>query len=851
MNSGDSLLSVLLFVPSAVLEEGRLRCQEIKNASDECLFLAGWNPRRLTVCFAGIVRATSMVAADAAVLEISKTCPAAARGLTIVGQLHADRAHFGTKTQDHSTRDIWLDISFPHAIDNCAPENAPLLHLRNAFICGISLRRKAALTVVEVDPHKLGPYRAVSGLQPARIGPCSALGLGGIRRALRGEAVTQAAPGACSPLEGHYNPEYINSLYGAIRRRQTQNETMKEGKWHGNAYLQPTKSDASDIIIETNKDTPGGSNTDVSALHFGTALTNNSFTLGRRNNTNTSFGMKDMMSLLEPQDAEAKIDPHCPPRLVMPMHHLSTTELEIVIHCVNNVPTIGQSLNGQTPSEETDDPTTNDSPVKKVTRSINTLFIGIFQPLIVIFTFLANFSYTASVLEIKLCELVNALSVSARRTNCCGLHPFVPQTFSVHSPRDAKLQRIICLKHFLARATADIVLGYFAVRLLSSNYSALVEPLRTTGSWGLYTLHMDYFEWFLGWPGGFKLNQRLSEAIGGVCIAVIHQLWNFPDLFESLCSLVLDTAGLHSACPVDLKLDFIKTAYGLLLAIAPFGFSLLFAMVADICNVATLHIRFLFHLVAVVYRGAKRVLHYFWLQFRGKHNNQLRDSRVDEWSFSSDELVLGTLLGTCCVLLFPTVLFYYCYLTAARTTILVLQESLRAVSILAGWVPLYPLYLWLTRTRFVSSGTAFSNVRVHYHLFPGNEVSGNNFNSSPITSPVLRSPHRSSTSQSRKDSVSGSGEESTSDPSVCVLPQIELFLGPLPMQFSEAVAEFLILLQYMFEVTVSPGRIIHLFKHAAEKPDVALRRDIFPHLSKSSPVHPQLHGFAPVMHTAP
>lgn len=70
------------------------------------------------------------------------------------------------------------------------------------------------------------------------------------------------------------------------------------------------------------------------------------------------------------------------------------------------------------------------------------------------------------------------------------------------------------------------------------------------------------------------------------------------------------------------------------------------------------HIHFMYVVIARLQHWLACTLYSLFLLFRGKKWNVLKE-RVDQEEYSLDQLLLGTVMFTCLIFLYPTVLFYY------------------------------------------------------------------------------------------------------------------------------------------------------------------------------------------------
>lgn len=81
-----------------------------------------------------------------------------------------------------------------------------------------------------------------------------------------------------------------------------------------------------------------------------------------------------------------------------------------------------------------------------------------------------------------------------------------------------------------------------------------------------------------------------------------------------------------------------------------------------------------------------------FLRYEGKRRNVLRQ-RLDATSYSVDQLLVGTLLFTTLVFLFPTVLAYYALVASSRAAIVLAHATLETALACVNHWPLFAIML--------------------------------------------------------------------------------------------------------------------------------------------------------------
>jgi phosphatidylinositol glycan class Q protein len=213
------------------------------------------------------------------------------------------------------------------------------------------------------------------------------------------------------------------------------------------------------------------------------------------------------------------------------------------------------------------------------------------------------------------------------------------------------------------RATADCFFGLVIGIVLVVAFS------RVGGADGAQSLINSFFalikrgiEWLGRFPIGFKLNERLTERMGEVLLAVLT-------LNETMLTGVVRWV-------VSWRLWSLNTL--LLPAVScAIGASGVVAVLVDVSHLCAVQLFSLSYCYRKLYRLELYLLSALWLLLRGKKKNVLRN-RSDTMEYDSTQLLLGTILFTIITALLTTVLVYHLFF---------------AVSSFAADALLLPLYL--------------------------------------------------------------------------------------------------------------------------------------------------------------
>ncbi|KAL9654932.1 hypothetical protein ABK040_008722 [Willaertia magna] len=188
--------------------------------------------------------------------------------------------------------------------------------------------------------------------------------------------------------------------------------------------------------------------------------------------------------------------------------------------------------------------------------------------------------------------------------------------------------------------------------LLNDKHIQLLKEEILYGYHQVVTIILDYINWLTkeSRPAGLKLNHSLNQLFGLMAGGGI-KWWN--SLFE-LANNFLDY--LLSFSPLSNNFLFLR----IILTISTcFGISLFFSLCYDLFSLITLHILLFYRMCRRVYQILIEITESLFRLFRGKKYNPLRE-RIDHCdNYSHDQLILGTLLLTICIFLYPTVAVYY------------------------------------------------------------------------------------------------------------------------------------------------------------------------------------------------
>ncbi|BFZ56348.1 pig-Q [Savitreella phatthalungensis] len=235
----------------------------------------------------------------------------------------------------------------------------------------------------------------------------------------------------------------------------------------------------------------------------------------------------------------------------------------------------------------------------------------------------------------------------------------------------------------------DLIIGIYVVSICHTNEDILADALYGfIENFTLDTVSRAMW-WLKGWPAGLKLNNELATFLG--------------DLF--LWLLGTWRGALTAAYP---HFPWIIRSVGIC---GFLGASISVALISDCLSLLTLHLHLFYHACAKVYGWQVSALVSLFHLFRGKKRNVLRH-RIDSNDYDLDQLLLGTVLFTLLVFLFPTVLVFYVTFAIARIAIRFLRTALDMVLAFLVQLPLFGLLLRIKDAKRLPGGLRFSRLDV-------------------------------------------------------------------------------------------------------------------------------------------
>ncbi|EKX31886.1 hypothetical protein GUITHDRAFT_149010 [Guillardia theta CCMP2712] len=238
----------------------------------------------------------------------------------------------------------------------------------------------------------------------------------------------------------------------------------------------------------------------------------------------------------------------------------------------------------------------------------------------------------------------------------------------------------------------DLLLGLASCYYSLTHARELLESTAAMAEWQSHVI-LQGIRWLMGVPAGLKLNDNLDYCIGNLCILGV-------ECYKVMFSW---TSGLRP------WLLLVTAVSGV------FGMSIMLSLISDLISFFTFHV-YLFYSLSARWHGVQtRVLSSLWRLFRGKKKNVLR-GRIDACDYSLDQLLLGTMLFTLLVFLFPTTFVYYLFFFLLNFTVSVVQTAIRLIVSVLNHFPLFSVLLRLLDPSHLPGGARLELLRYPDHV---------------------------------------------------------------------------------------------------------------------------------------
>ena len=210
---------------------------------------------------------------------------------------------------------------------------------------------------------------------------------------------------------------------------------------------------------------------------------------------------------------------------------------------------------------------------------------------------------------------------------------------------------------------------------------------------------IDYTEWLLGWPAGFKGNTELNSFLGSKVLLRILRL-QVPDSVNLLLSGI--------CCDVGMVM--------ILLISGVLGLSGIVGLFTDLLSVLFFKYIIVYILFGILYSTVKGVVVELSRQMTGKKFNPLKNI-IDSHSFDAHQKLVSIIAFALCSFLFPTICVYFIFMLSCYGSLRLLQEV-----ILVSVVVLFSLPIFAVPFHLLSPVSSDSFVLKFLHAQPGGSV---------------------------------------------------------------------------------------------------------------------------------
>ncbi|KMZ79863.1 N-acetylglucosamine transferase [Plasmodium vivax India VII] len=260
-------------------------------------------------------------------------------------------------------------------------------------------------------------------------------------------------------------------------------------------------------------------------------------------------------------------------------------------------------------------------------------------------------------------------------------HPLLTSLMrSRHSPADyAKYRELLLIR--LCNFVIDVLLGFLLFIMLSHELIDVRLALQKAGVLHNSGTLTSILGTLLQNPLGLKLNNNFTSFIGSIIVSILDKWDYFKNVLPLKSSSVVHLLKLSSLCGASFFLSFFM----------------------DYLKLITAHVTLIFTFLRKILSIFHSNMYSLYLLFNGKKWNILK-LRVDTNYYTNEEVILGTVLFTILIFLYPTVfvlflVFGIIYLLISR--ILYCLSLLKEIILYA---PFYVLLLGDSQNGYISKG---------------------------------------------------------------------------------------------------------------------------------------------------
>ncbi|TPX63243.1 hypothetical protein SpCBS45565_g06759 [Spizellomyces sp. 'palustris'] len=216
----------------------------------------------------------------------------------------------------------------------------------------------------------------------------------------------------------------------------------------------------------------------------------------------------------------------------------------------------------------------------------------------------------------------------------------------------------------------DIIVGVAFGTFLMENATAIAQLIDSAIS--TYTLGTtrSMISWLMGAPAGLKLNSELTSFLGEMFLQLMVLWSEWIIILRQFLPEIIYVIGM---CGV-------------------LGVAMPISLLSDLLSLVTLHLHLCYIVASKIYYWQVKGILSLFILFRGKKKNVLRN-RIDTAEYGLDQLLLGTIVFTLLIFLFPTVAVYYILFSLVRLTIVLMQAVFEIMLAMVNHFPLFAIML--------------------------------------------------------------------------------------------------------------------------------------------------------------
>jgi hypothetical protein len=238
----------------------------------------------------------------------------------------------------------------------------------------------------------------------------------------------------------------------------------------------------------------------------------------------------------------------------------------------------------------------------------------------------------------------------------------------------------------------DTIVGFLIAFLIFYKSPELLLSTLRSFLQILYGIVIQGVMWLTQWPAGFKLNDSLSYILANSITYILSE-WN---AFLSATNLFSFSSSNSILCFICFCSSFC-------------GFSCFLACLSDLLYLICLNIEFMYKCLHLFVQLWSSIISYYFLVLRGKKQNVER-SRLDNHSYETEQLVVGTILFTILLFLFPTLFAFYFFIFFVRSLLKILSCLFFVCEMFVFLFPFWDFLLRLFNSSHLSNGVVFNRI---------------------------------------------------------------------------------------------------------------------------------------------